>query len=62
MSKNILFYIAGGLLSLLLIIYIVTRLNDLVIQMSVISQSGSPPAPQVESFNLEKFRQLKIAK
>lgn len=60
MNRKIIFYIVGGLLALLLLIYAGTLLNTLVKKMAVISQTGLPNIPQVASFNFEKFETLKI--
>ena len=62
MNKSLLFYIIGGLFLVLLIIYLATLLNTLVESTSVISQTNLPTTQQVATFNLEKFKELKIAK
>ena len=58
-NKNLLFYVIGGLLSLLLIIYVVYLLNFLVSQISVVSGAGPLNVPKIETYNFEKFSQLK---
>lgn len=62
MNKKIIFYITGGLLTLLLVIYVGTLFGTLASKMSVISQTGATDVPPVASFNLEKFKELKINK
>ena len=59
MKKNFLFYIAGGLLSLFLVIYIVYLLNFLVTQISVVSGTNLLKVPEIATYNFEKFKQLR---
>ena len=62
MNKNIIFYIARGLLSFLLIIYVVYLLNLLVGHISVVSRTDLLKAPEIATFNFKKFEELKITK
>ena len=60
MNKNIIFYIVGGLLSVLLIVYVVYLFNLLVSQISVVSGTSLLEVPEIATYNFEKFKQLKI--
>ena len=63
MSKHsLIFYISSALLSLALIIYVIYIINVLVAQVSVISCNDLLKVPEIATFNLEKFNELKIAK
>lgn len=61
MSKNILFYIGGAVIGILLMIYVIYLLNFLLQKMSAISGTDALKAPEIASFNLEKFGEIKKA-
>jgi hypothetical protein len=60
MKRNLLFYIAGGLMGVLLLIYIIYLLNFLFVQLSVVSRADLQE-PEVVTFNLEKIKELKVS-
>ena len=63
MSKHsLIFYISSALLSLALIIYVIYIINVLAAQVSIISNNDLLKVPEIVTFNLEKFNELKIAK
>ena len=61
MSKNILFYIGGAVIGLLLMVYVIYLLNFLLQKMSAISGTDALKTPEIASFNLEKFGEIKKA-
>lgn len=60
MKRNLLFYIAGGLMGILLLIYVIYLLNFLFAQLSVVSRADLEE-PQIATFNLEKIKELKAS-
>lgn len=62
MTKNLLFYIGGAVIGILLLIYVVYLLNFLVQKMSVISGANLLKTPEIATFNLEKFGEIRKAK
>ena len=61
MSKNILFYIGGAAIGLLMMVYVIYLLNFLLQKMSAISGTDALKTPEIASFNLEKFGEIKKA-
>ncbi len=61
MQKSLLFYIAGGLLGLFLLIYVIYLVNFLVSRISVVSGTNLLQTPQITTYNFDKFRQIKGA-
>lgn len=60
MPKNVLFYVVGGLLGIIITIYVVYLLNFLLGKVLVVSRPDLQRAPEIANFNLEKFNELKI--
>ncbi len=62
MSKHsLIFYISSALLSIALFIYLIYIINVLVAQVAVMSNNDLLKVPEIATFNLEKFNELKIA-
>ncbi len=57
-KKRIVFYIVGGLLSVLTIIYIVYLLNLAVSQISVVSRTDLLRVPEIATFDFKKYEQI----
>lgn len=59
MKNNIILSIAGALFSILLLIYVIYLLNSLLQSASVISGSDVGKTPEIATFDLDKFQQIK---
>ena len=62
MRKNTaILHIAGAAIGIALSIYVVYLLNSLLQNLSVISGADINKTPQIATFDLEKFQQIKKA-
>lgn len=61
MTKNLLFYIGGAVIGLLLMIYVIYLLNFLVQNLSIISGADIHKSPEIATFDLEGFQKIKKA-
>ncbi len=60
MGKQIIYYLIGGLLAALLLVYSAYYVIFLIARVSAVSEKILPKTPEVVTFNLEKFNELKI--
>mgnify|MGYP001573806626 CR=1 FL=1 len=59
MKRSLLFYIAGGLLGLVLFIYVVYLINFTARNISVVSGTNLLNVPEIATYNFAKFKQIK---
>ncbi len=60
-SKNFIYYLISGILGLGMAVYLVFLMNLLFSQISVVSRADLTNNQEVATFNLEKFKELKIS-
>ncbi len=60
-SKTISFYIGGAVIGVLLMIYVIYLLNFLLQKMSAVSGSDVLKNPEIATFDLGKFGEIKKA-
>lgn len=58
---NLIFYSVGGLLAVLLVIYLTILIKTLVEKISVVAETDLQKPAEVVSFNLEKFKELRAS-
>ncbi len=62
MNRNLtVMYIGGAILGIALVIYVVYLLGFLLKNLSVISGTDLRKTPEIATFNLEKFKEIKKA-